>query len=39
MAKDPKDRPDSLADLTREIKLYDFFRTPPKPPAEAQAAS
>jgi eukaryotic-like serine/threonine-protein kinase len=39
MAKDPKDRPDSLSDLTREIKLYDVFRTPPKPPAEAQAAS
>jgi serine/threonine protein kinase len=32
MAKDPKDRPDSLADLTREIKLYEVFHTPPKPP-------
>jgi serine/threonine-protein kinase len=38
MAKDPDDRPDSLAELTREIKLYEVFRTPPKPPAEATAA-
>jgi serine/threonine protein kinase len=37
MAKDPQDRPDSLSDLTRELKLYEVFRTPPKPPADAAA--
>jgi serine/threonine-protein kinase len=37
MSKDPKDRPDNLADLTREMKLYEVFRTPPKPPADAPA--
>jgi serine/threonine protein kinase len=39
MAKDPKDRPGSLADLTREFKPYEVFRTPPKPPADAAAVS
>ena len=26
-------------DLTREFKLYEVFRTPPKPPADAAAVS
>lgn len=39
MAKDPKDRPDSLDELVREMRLYEVFRTtPPKPPPETQAA-
>lgn len=38
MAKDPRERPDSLADLARDIKPYEVFRAPPKPPAEAAAA-